>query len=103
MEIAGARQLALLRSGSLILERLTQTGRARLMQRAPKSVLHRFQIHGVGLPSLGKDEVQQTGYFASDLRVDRFGRFFSWGESVSFTGRARQIFSLVSTSSRLSC
>jgi hypothetical protein len=58
--------------------------------------LHRLQIHATRLLPLGEDAAQQGGYFARDLRVDRFGRFFSCGVSVFWTGRTAQIFSLTS-------
>ena len=64
---------------------------------------HRLQIHATGLLTLGKDDVQQAGYFARDLGLDRFGRFFSSALSVSSTGRARQISTLISTKDRSSC
>ena len=73
------------------------------MQGGAEAHLHRLQIYAAGLLPLGEDAAQQGGYFARDLRVDRFGRFFSCGVSVSSTGRARQIFSLTSTKDRSNC
>jgi len=63
------------------------------MHRGAKSHFHCLQIHAADLLSFGKDKVQQAGYFARDLGLDRFARFFS-GIGASSTGRARQILSL---------
>jgi hypothetical protein len=72
------------------------------MQGGPESHFHRLQIQAAGLLKLGEDAAQQRGYFARDLGVDGFRRFFSSGVSVSSTGRNAQIFSLTSTTSPLS-
>jgi hypothetical protein len=61
-----------------------------------------LQIHTSRFHPIMQDDLQQALYFACDFVTDRLGRFFSSGLSVSSTGRARQIFSLVDTSSRLS-
>jgi hypothetical protein len=55
------------------------------------------------LLAFGEDQAQQTGHFAGDFGLDRFGRFLSVGVRVSSTGRARQIFSLSSTKDRSNC
>src|SRR5271165_2575163 len=47
-----------------------------------------------------EDDAQQLAYLACNFLLDRFRRFFSSGESVSATGRARQIWALTSTNSR---
>ena len=72
-----------------------------MVQSSAEGHLYGFQIRLAGLFALGKDARQQRGYFARDLVLDRRGRFFSSGVSVSSTGRARQIFSLISNRSRL--
>ena len=43
-----------------------------------------------------KDHTQQLSYFVLDLPLDRFGRFFSWGNDVASgsEGRIRQICAL---------
>jgi len=63
----------------------------------------RFQIQLAALGALLEDQLQQTAYFTRDFLLDRVGCFFSCDVRVSSTGRARQIFSLVSTKVRLSC
>jgi hypothetical protein len=72
-----------------------------MMQSSAQSHFHRLQIRLAGLLALGEDARQQRGYFARDFVLDRLGRFFSSGVSVSSTGRARQIFSLISNRLRL--
>jgi hypothetical protein len=62
-----------------------------------------FQIEAAGVAQFGEDHVQQLVYFAGDLLMNRFGRFFSCGVRLSSTGRNRQIFSLTSMKSRLIC
>lgn len=69
------------------------------MQGGAEAHLHCLQIQTAGLLALGQDPAQQGGYFARDLPVDCFGRFFSSGVNVSSTGRRVQIFSLTSISS----
>jgi len=45
-----------------------------------------------------KNNMQQTVYFAGNLALDRFGRFFSCGDGdASSIGRERQICVLIST------
>ena len=73
------------------------------MHRSPHCHLDRFQTDASGLALLLKDKLQQRVYFPFDFLVDDFRRFFSCGVSVSSTGLARQIFSLVSIKVRLSC
>jgi hypothetical protein len=46
-----------------------------------------------------ENHTQQLAYFARDLLLDGFRRFFSSGGIVSATGRARQIFSFTSSNS----
>jgi hypothetical protein len=72
-----------------------------MMQGSAEGHLHCFQIRLAGLLALGEDASQERGYFARDLVLDRLGRFFSSGVSVSSTVWMRQIFSLISNRSRL--
>jgi hypothetical protein len=46
------------------------------MQGGAETHLRRLQIHNAGLLQLGEDPTQKRGYFARDLGLDRFGRFF---------------------------
>ena len=85
------------------LQQLSESRRTGPMHRGAERHPDCFQIQGAALLSLGKDAAQQRGYFARDLLLDRRGRFLSWDVSVSSTGRAQQIFSLTSSSSRFSC
>ena len=54
------------------------------------------------LVAAAENNTQQLVYFARDLLLDGFRRFFSCGAVVSATGRARQIFSFTSSNSWLS-
>jgi hypothetical protein len=58
-----------------------------------------FQVQVLGLAPAGEEHAQQSVHFARDFPLDGFDRFFSSGERVSATGRARQIFSLISSNS----
>jgi hypothetical protein len=58
-----------------------------------------LQIQIPALTSTVEDCAQQLLYFARDLLLDRFRRFFSSGEMVSSTGRARQILSFTCSNS----
>ena len=98
----GARYLALLRAGRSAAQQLAQRACAGPMHRSAHCHLDRFQIDGAGLALLLEDEPQQRAYFPFEFFLDRFGRFFSCGVSVSSTGRVRQIFSLVWIKVRLS-
>jgi hypothetical protein len=64
--------------------------------------LHGFQIQTPGLAARLENHTQELVYFASHFLADRFRRFFSADDSVSSTGRARQILSLTSSNCRLS-
>ena len=68
----------------------------------PGVPLYRLRVQLAGLPAPGEDAAQQRGYFARGLGLDCRGRFFPCGVSVSSAGRNAQIFSLTSTTSRLS-
>jgi hypothetical protein len=65
--------------------------------------LDRFQIETAGLAAIFEDDAQELIYFARDFPPDGFDRFFSSGESVSSTGRARQMLSFTSSNCWLSC
>jgi hypothetical protein len=99
---AGTRKAALLFDGFAEVQQLAEGGSAGMMESSAERHLHRFQIRLAGLLAFGEDASQEGGYFARDLVLDRLGRFFSSGVSVSSTGRVRQIFSLTSSRSRLS-
>jgi hypothetical protein len=72
------------------------------MHRRAHGHLYGLQIQTPGFAAAVEKDAQQLVYFAPDFRLDRFCRFFSWGESVSSTGRARQILSFTSSNSWLS-
>jgi hypothetical protein len=58
----------------------------------------RFQIVPAIVVALLKNNAQQPVYFAGDLALDRFGRFFSCDVcSACSTGRKWQIFRFTST------
>ncbi len=82
-------------------QQLVESRGAGMMQSSAEGHLHRFQIGLAGLLALRENASHERGYFARDLVLDRRRRFFSSGVSVSSTGRARQIFSLISNRSRL--
>ena len=61
----------------------------------------RFQVEPAFLAPALKQNLEDAIYFALDFEVDRLRSFFSCGVNVSSTGRALQIFSFTSNSSRL--
>src|SRR5260370_8945594 len=61
-----------------------------------------FHLQMSRLATAVENNTQQLVYFARDLLLDGFRRFFSSGEIAAATGRARQIFSLTSRNSWLS-
>jgi len=63
------------------------------------SRLDGFQIQPSCLAPILENHTKKLLYFARDFSADRFHRFFSSGDSVSSTGRARQILSLTSSKS----
>ena len=69
------------------------------MHDRPHDHLGGLQVQVPRLAAAAEDDAQQFVYFARDYLLDAFRRFFSSVESVSATGRARQIFSLTSSSS----
>jgi hypothetical protein len=99
---AGTRKRALLFVRLAETQQVAEGGGAGMLQGSAEGHLHCFQIRLASLLAVGEDARQQRSYFTRDLALDRLGRFFSSGVSVSSTGRARQIFSLISNRSRLS-
>ena len=99
----GARDGTLFGRGLGELQPLTQRRGSRPMKGSAEGHFDRLQIGSASVFPLGKDTAQQCGYFARDLGLDRLGRFFSSGVSVSSTGRRAQICSLISMSSPQSC
>jgi hypothetical protein len=68
------------------------------MHSRAKGHLYGLQIDAAGALALGKDQAQQIGYFAPDLGLDGFCRFFFSAVAVlSSTGRTWQILALTST------
>jgi hypothetical protein len=58
---------------------------------------HGFQIEASRFAESGEDHTQQLTYFPRDFLLDRFGRFFSCGDSVlTWAGRIWQIRALTS-------
>jgi hypothetical protein len=102
MATTGTRHLALIRAGRIASQQLAQRGRSGPMHGGPHRHLDRFLVESAGLALVLKNKPQQRAYFPFDFLPDRFRRFFSCGVSVSSTGRARQIFSLTSSSPWLS-
>jgi hypothetical protein len=62
---------------------------------------HRLQLDAARPAPFAKRHSQKFGYLLPDLLLNRFGRFFSCGDKVSSTGRARQSSALVTTKARL--
>lgn len=85
------------------MQELTEHTGASAVHGGTRRGLDGFQIEVAGLAPCGEDDVEKLSYFADDLLLDRFRRFFSCELSVSSTGRARQIFSLTSTKDRSNC
>src|SRR5258708_30689451 len=83
-------------------QQLGQHCRSSLMHNGPHDHLGGFQVEVPRLAAAVEDDQQQLVYFARHFLLDGFRRFFSSSDRVSATGRARQIFSLTSSSSRLS-
>ena len=94
---ARTRNAPLLGSRCFKLQQFGQCRGACLMHGRTHRHLDRFQIEMVRLLTSVENDTQQLAYFVRDFLLDRFGRFFSCGESESSTGRARQIFSFTSS------
>ena len=99
---ARAGHLALVRAGRVAPEQLAQCSCSGPVHRSSHRHLDGFQIDSARLTLILKNQTQQRAYFPFDFLPDRFRRFFSWAVSVSSTGLARQILSLVSIKVRLS-
>src|ERR1035437_6757566 len=70
------------------------------MQGRTHGHLDGFQIETATLAAVVEDDAQELIYFARDFLLDRFGRFFSCGDSASGSGgRSWQICALTSTNS----
>jgi hypothetical protein len=74
-----------------------------VVHRVPHQQLDSLQIDGAALMPIAEDDLYDSAYFLGDFLLDCFCRFFSCGESVSSTGRLRQICSFTSTKDRLHC
>src|SRR6266853_6375965 len=93
---------ALIRSWWSILQQFGQSSGTGLMQHRPDQHLGGAEVQVTGLVQAVEDDLQKALHLLRDLELDRFGRFFSWGDRESSTGRARQIFSLTSSNCQLS-
>jgi len=76
---------------------------ARPMHGPTHSRFEGLQIHTSRLVTALEHDTQELLYFSRDFLADGFGRFFSSGDPAPSTGRARQILSLTSSKSWLSC
>lgn len=85
------------------LQQLAEGGGAGTMHGRAYRGFEGFQIHTPSFAAGLEDDPQQLLYFAGDFLADRFGGLFSSGVIASSTSRARQILSLISSSSWLSC
>ena len=99
---ASARDGPLVGSRGWELQQFAQRCRPGLMHGRSHSHLQGFQIQTPRLAAGTEGEAQQLVYFARDFLTDRFRRFFSSGETVSATGRTRQILWFTSSKSWLS-
>ena len=98
---AGTRNRTLVRSRDGETQQFGQRAGPRLMQGRAHRHFDGFQIQPPALTAAAEDHAQKLVYFARDFLADRFDRFFSWGESVSSTGRAWQTCALTSINPRL--
>jgi hypothetical protein len=81
------------------LQQLGQSGRSSVVHGRAHSHLDSLQIHQPCFVSGAEDDAQELVYFARDLLLDNFGRFFSWADGwSSSTGRSWQTRSLTSKS-----
>ena len=93
-----------LRRGHLA-EKLAQTSGTGLLQGGAQGHLHGFQVQCASLVTCREYYAQQRIYFPRDFLMDRSSCFFSCAVQPSgscSSGRRRQIFSLMVTSSALS-
>ena len=98
----GTGEVALFSAGRLVAQQLTQRRRSGLVHSRPHGHFDSFHIQMTAFASILKNNVEQRAYFAFDFLADCLRRFFSCGVSVSSSGLARQILSLVSIKVRLS-
>jgi len=96
---ARARKRALVGSRDWELQEFGQGGGPGLMHRRTYRHLDGLQIQPPRLAATVEEDAQQLVYLARDFLADGFRRFFSWGERVSSSGRARQILSFTSSNS----
>jgi hypothetical protein len=81
------------------MEQFAQRGCPCVVHGRAHSHFDSFQIQTPRLAAGAEDDAQQLVYFARDLLLDRFGRFFSWADGwSSSTGRNWQTLSLTSNS-----
>ena len=72
---------------------------AGVLHRRPNRHFDSFQVQSSRFVAAREEDAQQLFYFPRDLLADGLRRFFSSSESVSETGRDRQIFSFTSSNS----
>jgi hypothetical protein len=95
---ANAGNPALLGTGFLGLQQLTEgCGSGSKHGRAERG-LQRFQIRAIVLPAVLQNHLEQQAYLPGNFLLDRFRRFFSRDSSFSATssGRSRQMAALTS-------
>lgn len=78
-----------------------QSGCPGMVHRIADQHFYRLQLDAARPAPFAQRHSQKFGYLLADLLLNRFGRFFSCGDKVSSTGRARQSSSLVATKARL--
>jgi len=98
---ARARDGAVAGSRSWELQELGHGCCARLVHSGTHSHFDGLQVQTSRFAATGEDRAQELLYLVRDFLTDRFGRFFSCGERVSWTGRARQISAFTSMKARL--
>lgn len=98
---ARARNTPLLGSRDGESQQLAERRGSGVMHDRTHGHLGSLQIETARLATLLEDHTQELVYFARDFPANRFGRFFSCGDSVSSTGRARQICAFTSMKARL--
>jgi hypothetical protein len=96
---ASARKGPLIGNWDCKLQQFGQGRGAGVVHRRANRHFDSFQVQAYRLIAALEEEAQQLFYFARNLLADGLRRFFSSGERVSATGRARQIFSFTSSNS----
>jgi len=69
---------AVFRIGRIVLQQLRQRRSPGLMHGGADGGFDCFQVQAAGLAAVLKDDAQQPVYFAGNLFLDGFRRFFSW-------------------------